>query len=220
MRRALPDAWNFASPEEVIEARASGAAAALAELCPGLESEVTRFLPLLESAARAARCEGKPLAACNAALAARSLPLERLWMATTILREHRGDCHVAALVAHEIGGLESHLLRIGSSTSTEPIEEQRTLITGARAWTHEEWDRAQSALVERKMLHADGSCTSLGNQLHAHIEESTNNSALQPYHDGLAPEGRELLAMLMRQTAQAIWNSGSIPAVNPMGLTQ
>ena len=36
--------------------------------------------------------------------------MARLWHALTLLREHRGDGHIAALVAEGVGGLESHML--------------------------------------------------------------------------------------------------------------
>ena len=35
--------------------------------------------------------------------------MARLWHAATLLREHRGDCHNAALLAHGIGGTEAHV---------------------------------------------------------------------------------------------------------------
>jgi hypothetical protein len=37
-------------------------------------------------------------------------PVARLWYAATPLREHRGDGHSAALLAHGIGGTEAHVL--------------------------------------------------------------------------------------------------------------
>ena len=39
-----------------------------------------------------------------------SEPVARLWHAATLLREHRGDGHIAALVAAGIGGTEAHVL--------------------------------------------------------------------------------------------------------------
>ena len=37
-------------------------------------------------------------------------PVARLSHAATLLREHRGDGHVAALVTEGIGGTEAHVL--------------------------------------------------------------------------------------------------------------
>ena len=37
-------------------------------------------------------------------------PVARLWHAATLLREHRGDGHIAALVAAGIGGTQAHVL--------------------------------------------------------------------------------------------------------------
>jgi hypothetical protein len=43
----------------------------------------------------------------------------RLWHAATLLREHRGDGHIAALVIGGIGGTEAHVLHALSLTPTE-----------------------------------------------------------------------------------------------------
>jgi len=37
-------------------------------------------------------------------------PVARLFRAASLLREHRGDGHIAALMAEGIGGLEAHVL--------------------------------------------------------------------------------------------------------------
>ncbi|WP_370745920.1 hypothetical protein [Streptomyces sp. LUP30] len=37
-------------------------------------------------------------------------PVARLWHSATVLREHRGDGHVAALVGARVSGTEAHLL--------------------------------------------------------------------------------------------------------------
>jgi hypothetical protein len=37
-------------------------------------------------------------------------PVARLWHAANMLREHRGDGHIAALLSEGVGGTEAHVL--------------------------------------------------------------------------------------------------------------
>ena len=53
-----------------------------------------------------------------------SEPVAKLWHAATLLRGHRGDGHNIALIAHGIGGLESHVL-IALSFDMRPEEFDR-----------------------------------------------------------------------------------------------
>ncbi|CAI9403062.1 SCO6745 family protein [Nocardioides sp. T2.26MG-1] len=109
--RALPDAWGYAAPEAALAARLEGSVAALNRHLGGRhlgggtpDAAVGRAAELAERAAGAAPLEGRPLFAANRALAQPDEPLARLWQAATLLREHRGDGHVAALVTAGIGG--------------------------------------------------------------------------------------------------------------------
>ncbi|EOD69579.1 SCO6745 family protein, partial [Amycolatopsis vancoresmycina] len=74
--RALPDAWTFASPADVVASRLAAVSAALRRvLGDGHEELVT----LLERAVGACRCDGRPLAAAWAAVPEPADPLARLW---------------------------------------------------------------------------------------------------------------------------------------------
>src|SRR5262245_9038111 len=98
--RAVPDVWCRAAPEVVLKARADGARAALRRLSGNLpDAVVAEAADQLTVAASRIGYEGRVLAAANAALPAPAEPVDRLWQAATTLREHRGDGHVAALVA-------------------------------------------------------------------------------------------------------------------------
>ena len=101
VEKVLPAAWDVVAPAAALDARASSAAAALRQVCgqAGVdEAHLVRAADALGAAAAAADVAGRVLAAANAALPPRHDPVERLWQATTVLREHRGDGHVAALV--------------------------------------------------------------------------------------------------------------------------
>ncbi|MEO6087249.1 MAG: hypothetical protein ABIQ18_29470, partial [Umezawaea sp.] len=99
--RALPAVWDLASPAEALAARLDGAGQALAELLPDLD---VRLVDEVWAIASALPCDGRVLAAANAALPRPDDPRHRLWQATTVLREHRGDGHVAALLTAGLTG--------------------------------------------------------------------------------------------------------------------
>lgn len=214
VRRALPDAWARATPADVLTARSAAAAIALRQLAPEADEYARRALPLLESAAGAARCDGRPLAAANQALAAAADPVERLWQATTTLREHRGDGHVAALVAADLSGLEAHVLL--SATVVGAATPER--LQQARGWTPDQWDVAVDALRSRGLLDDGGAATAEGHLLRVGVEASTDDIAWQPYRDGLTDTGLDLLRTVLRPLATVVRQSGLIPFPNPIGL--
>ncbi len=203
--RALPDAWSYTTPAAVIDARAEGAAIALRQevTVADLEETVARAVPLLEAAARAAGCGGRPLAAANQALARRDDPVERLWQACTTLREHRGDGHVAALVAAGIDGIDAHLLGIAAGRIPARVKD-------ARGWADAEWQAAQDALANRDPHEAA--------LAYERVEQITDDLAMQPYRDGLTESGFELLGTLLAKIARPLVASGVVPFPNPIGL--
>ena len=146
VEKVLPAAWDVVAPAAALDARASSAAAALRQVCgqAGVdEAHLVRAADALGAAAAAADVAGRVLAAANAALPPRHDPVERLWQATTVLREHRGDGHVAALVTAGVSPVESHLLKVAAGESPE---EQLRL---GRAWTEEQWADGARRLVAR-----------------------------------------------------------------------
>ncbi|HTY27800.1 MAG TPA: hypothetical protein VMD51_06595, partial [Mycobacterium sp.] len=111
VQRMLPAVWQVATPAEVLRVRQDTAVAALRRC--GLTDDspgVAEAAELAGLAARSAPLEGRPLFAANLALPWPATALAALWHATTLLREHRGDGHVAALVAEGIGGREANVL--------------------------------------------------------------------------------------------------------------
>jgi hypothetical protein len=100
--RHLPKVWSTTTPEAAIAAREEG--------CVNALRRITRAGELLTRAATSAPIEGRPMYAALRMLALPEEPVARLFHAASLLREHRGDGHVAALMAHGIGGLEAHVL--------------------------------------------------------------------------------------------------------------
>jgi hypothetical protein len=212
VRRALPDAWTFATPEAVLRARAAGARAALhevlAEVATG--SEVEEAAELAAEAARACTPEGRALFAAHASLPWPEDPVLRLWHAATLLREHRGDGHVAALLEAGIGGLEAHVVMVGAGAVS------RERIRTARGWPDEEWDAAEARLVQRGLLDDGGRVTGQGAALRDRVEATTDLLAAAPW-EHLGAERTERLTELLRPMAEAV-AAAYIPYPNPMGL--
>ena len=150
VRRAIPDAWSFATPDQVLEARWQGVARAVAPHAAGLPAaSLATATALLDRALDGLCCDGRSLAAGNASLALPDDPLAALWQRLTTLREFRGDGHVAALVCAGLSGIEAHVTLVGAGVIT------REVLQGARGFTDEEWDAAERSLAERGLLAED-----------------------------------------------------------------
>ncbi|MER6301242.1 hypothetical protein ABT247_16985 [Kitasatospora sp. NPDC001539] len=171
VERALPSVWSLASPEETLAARLKGSAAALARLLEHVDREQVELVAdALEQAASRLDCAGRVLAAANAALPRPSGLYERLWQAATVMREHRGDGHVAALVAAGLDGCEALVIRCA-------MDMRRDQLQPMRGWTDAEWEAAAGRLVERGWLTAAGAVTELGRTRHQSLEAATDLAA-------------------------------------------
>ncbi|WP_225860773.1 SCO6745 family protein [Streptomyces triticiradicis] len=210
--RALPAAWNFAPPNEALEARVRGSVRALSRaLGPAADgAEVARAAELATRAACSAPVEGRALFTANRSLPVPREPLAQLWQAATLLREHRGDGHVAALVAAGISGRESHVLH--ATASGIP----RDVYASARDFGETEWTSRRDALEERGLIEGDR-LSLRGRQLAAGVEERTDQLAATAY-DTLTTGETDELARLLRPLTHAVVREGDIPLDNPMGL--
>src|SRR4051794_30342480 len=110
--RHIPKVWSTTTPEQAIAARQEGCVRSLRRICGDLvdTASFTRAVDLLTRAATSPPLEGRPMYAALRALPLPEQPVPRLFHAASLLREHRGDGHVTALMAGGIGGLEAHVL--------------------------------------------------------------------------------------------------------------
>lgn len=110
--RHIPSVWATATPEAAHAARAEGCVAALRRILGQLVDSpgLARAAELLAKAAVSAPTDGRVMYAGLRALPMPTEPLTKLWFAANMLREHRGDGHIAALVSERIGGTEAHVL--------------------------------------------------------------------------------------------------------------
>ncbi len=206
--RAIPGVWELISPAEALRIRLAAASDALHRLLAGLEAEAKAAADLLWRAAGDLDCAGRVLAAANAALPVPGDDLTRLWQAATVLREHRGDGHFAALAAADIDGCEALVLRCGLDLRREDIQP-------VRGWTDEQWDGARARLAGRGLSGPGGKLTGAGREAHAAVEDATDRAAARPWARLGAAAAAEAAAALL-PVARACATVISYPS--PIGL--
>ena len=215
--RAIPGVWELITPEEALRVRLAGAASALGRLLAGREAEAAAAAELLWRAIGELDFSGRVLASANVALpvpgegssgSSGSSGLGRLWQAATVLREHRGDGHFAALAAADIDGCEAVVLRCGLDLRREDMQP-------VRGWTDEAWDDALSRLAARGWVAADGALTSAGREAHAAVEDATDRAASRPWAR-LGPEATAEIAAALTPLARAC--AAVLPYPSPIGL--
>jgi hypothetical protein len=210
--RALPAAWNIAGPATALATRLAGVDAALRRVWgPDAESDqVRRAADLAWQAAQACDTAGRVLGAGNQALAHPDPPHLALWQACTTLREHRGDGHVAALIAAGIGPVHAHLLKIAAG-ETSPSDLRK-----GRNWPELDWTEAEAELVARGWLTESGELTGKGAAARGDVEQATDNAAERPWHALGEALTKELVDQLT-PLARGVVAAGAFPVLNPIG---
>ncbi|MCD2188501.1 SCO6745 family protein [Actinomycetospora soli] len=189
------------TPEVALERRLRGIDAAFRDL-PALPDDgwVTEAADLAWEASRACEDAGRVLGAANRALPRPADPHLALWQATTTLREHRGDGHLAALTVHGVAPVDSHVLKVLAGESPE-----RDLRLGRRL-PDDGWEAARARYSPAEAA-----------ALHEAVEDATDRAAAGPWA-ALGPERTERLAELLAPIAEACWSV--VPVPNPIGLTR
>ncbi|ANN20341.1 hypothetical protein SD37_35315 [Amycolatopsis orientalis] len=207
--RHIPRAWTLASPDRIIEARFEAVDAALTRLLGKdvLDSEeVAEAAELAREATAGCQADGRPLYAGHADLDWPSEPHLVLWHAITLLREHRGDGHIAALVLHGLDGLSA--LVSHTATGKGFLAEAAK---SSRGWSDEQWNAAADALREKGLLDADGGLTEAGNDLREQIEAATNAASAGPWQR-LGEEKTKRLHELCGPLSRRAVEAGAFPA--------
>ncbi|MEH0424342.1 SCO6745 family protein [Streptomyces sp. B21-083] len=175
----VPAIWRQVSPEEAVAAREAAAGTALERL---LSTGVIRSAAMAEAAELAGRAAaecslpGRPLYAANAALDRPDEPHIALWHASTMLREHRGDGHVAILGHAELTGVEALVIDCASELGMP-----KEIVRPMRGWTEADWAAAQERLRERGLVSREGVLTTRGTALRDEIEHETGRLDRRPY---------------------------------------
>ncbi|MCW2536932.1 MAG: uncharacterized protein JWQ26_2631 [Modestobacter sp.] len=207
--RHLPRAWTLATPGQVLAARSAAARASLTRLLGGEEAaaapEVAELTALLREACTALTPEGRPLYAGHADLPWPEEPVPQLWHAVSLLREHRGDGHVASLLRHGLTGVEALVTHTATGRGfTQPMAQV------SRGWSDEEWATAVDGLAARGLV-AEGALTEAGQQLRASLEQETDELSAAPFA-ALGTERTERVAELAGLLTGRLVANGAYPA--------
>ena len=210
--RAVPDCWARATPTEVLAVRHRLAADALAAPAAAFTGDLPALADELVEAAGRISFEGRVLAAAHAGLPVPDEPILRLWWACTVLREHRGDGHVAALLAYGISPVEAHVLKVAAGEATEAA------LQPARGWTEEEWASARLGLFARSLLTEDGGLTEDGSTLRSVVEHVTDTAAEAEWWALGGGDASQSVVQRLSALAEILLEDGTIPFPNAMGL--
>lgn len=190
--RHIPKVWDTTTPEAAIAARQEGCANALSSLLGDRveDSSFARTADLLFKAATSAPTEGRPMYAALRALPAPDEPVGRLFHAAALLREHRGDGHIAALMIEDVGRLEAHVLL--ALDMDMPAEKFGRLHHLPAAQIAEVIDGMRG----RGLIGDDGWLSEPGHAVKQRVESLTDDLAAKPYEALDAAELDELIGGL------------------------
>jgi hypothetical protein len=190
--RHIPKVWRTTTPEAAIAARQEGCVRALRRILGDRieDPAITRAADLLTKAATSAPYEGRPMYAALRALPIPDDVVARLFHAGALLREHRGDGHITALMVEGVAGLEAHaLLALDMDMPAEkfgrihhlPAAQIAAVIDGMR---------------DRDLIGDDGWLTEQGRAVKQRVESLTDDLAAKPYESLEPGELDELMIIL------------------------
>jgi hypothetical protein len=204
-----PPDWTRADTDAIQHARYRAVSAALGRLAPDAmsDAQITEASDLCQQVCDGIGYEGKPLAAGNRAAMLPEDPLVRLWQLLAIVREWRGDAHVAVLSSEPLSALEALVLEGSRSL---PV----ALLKATRGWPDDQWDRTLTRLAERGLVTDDGDLTDAGNTLRAGIEQRTDRASL-PMWETIGEAASDRLHDLLVPLRTAILDNGGFGKRRP-----
>lgn len=207
---AVPAVWDIVSPAEAIELRATAISTALTNAVDWkrFDADAVAIADLVFDAMGDVPDAGRALFGAYRALPLPDLPHDRLWHASTLWREYRGDGHNIALSNQGIDGIECHVLLAGKGVGN------RDVIEKIRGWDAPSWDAAHERLAKRGLVDAAGALTDNGAALRRHIEDETDRLAAAPQL-ALGPAGVDNVVAGMEPIVDALLASGLVPGKWP-----
>ena len=214
VRRALPAAWQIADPATLQQARRDGMRAALRrvfgdqadgpeiEEAAELAREATRGLSVSSHGGPATEA-GRPLYAAHASLDWPDDPLLALWHAASLIREHRGDGHVAVLTGARLDPVEALVIGGLFAGNTE-------FVRTTRGWTDEQWQAGVQRLTDRGVLDEHGELSTFGRVSRQQVEDQTDALATAAF-DHLGAERTGRLIELLTPLRRTVLDSGVLP---------
>jgi hypothetical protein len=208
---AIPSAWELAVPKAILDAQLVGIGTALPHMLAGVDDNVIRAAATLaRTAAESAvtRPEGRPLFAAYAALEWPDDPMLVYWHAHYLLREFRGDGHIAALTAEGLSGIDAHVIHIAQ------VPDLSGLFRPSRGWAEDEWAETTESLQVRGWLEPGDqlAVTDEGRARRMAIEDRTDELAV-PAYDVLGVDGCERLAQAGQTITDALIASGAASVI-------
>lgn len=207
VRASIPAAWKLATPARVVEARFAAADVALRRALGDAiaSTDVVEAAGLARRAAEAAceEPEGRALFAGHAGLPWPDAPHLVLWHAQTLLREYRGDGHIAALVGEGFSALDA----LVTHAATDEVPEE--VLRATRAWPEDEWAAGVEAVRERGLLEPgpELAFSEAGRRVRDAIEARTDALAARAYAP-LGEDGCARLRALGRPVSRAVIDAG------------
>jgi hypothetical protein len=211
--KAIPAAWDFATPADALRVRQESAVAALRRCGVGDDDDVGRAADLAAKAVRSAPLDGRPLFAANVALEWPEEPVAKLWHAVTLLREQRGDGHIAVLATLGISGRESNVLQAAAGRVPKQF------IMRSRDYDDAQWNRLRDRLIGRGLLDGDDTLTDAGRELKQRLEDTTDSLALSALA-ALDDDEVETLFQSLTPITRKVVSAGDVPSATPMGLSR
>ncbi len=190
--RHIPKVWRTTTPEAAIAAREMGCVNALRRILGDrVDSPAfARAAELLMKAAISAPVEGRPMYAALRTISITDDVVARLFHAASMLREHRGDGHIAALMVQGVGGLAAHVLvALDMNMPAEkfgrihrlPAAQLATVIDGMR---------------DRGLIGEEGVLSEQGRAVKQRVESLTDDLAAKSYESLESGELDELIEAL------------------------
>lgn len=149
-----------------------------------------------------------------------------LWHGFTLLREYRGDSHIATLVANDIDACECHMMMaaaalggcechagfagLGLAVDTETPANPDVAVD--REWPVADRRAALARLCERGLLRPDGTITPAGMDLHVAIERVTDVAASR-WELRQGPAGADRLAELIQEPVRLLRSGWSLEEI-------
>ena len=204
---AVPAAWQRIRPADMVALRYRVVTATLRDVL-GDATDTGR----IEAAAALARTAcgglsmpGRPLYAAHSLLDWPDDPVGGLYHAAILLREHRGDGHVAALVQSGFDPVEALVLDGLYSGNTE-------FVRTTRGWTDQDWADGHARLRNVGLITEDDEpkLTEEGLVRRKSLERATDAAALTGWQQ-LGVDGCQELLALLAPLRESVLASGVLP---------
>lgn len=206
--KLVPACWEAASPQDAYAARVRGVDASYRRLL-GDEAlaapEIAEAAELTRTAVTGCDPAGRPLYAAHADLDWPETPHLALWHGLTLLREYRGDGHIAALLGAGLTGIEALVTHTATGTGFTVPAAQLT-----RSWSTDEWSAASTGLAARGLMDDAGALTDDGRAMRASVESATDVMAAAPW-DVIGETGTARLKEIGKPLVRTMIGNGVYP---------